>query len=69
MLQLNLVGIIFFISNDALQKLKAYRLRLYRYFVLKPDGEEILADIEHHIAEIFWETTEANTKPISEVLK
>ena len=61
MLQLNLVGIIFRISETALQKLKAYRLGLYRYFAPKSDGEEILADLEHHIAEIFWETTESNT--------
>lgn len=68
MVQLNLIGIIFQISEGALQKMKAYRLGLYRYFAPKPDGEEILADLEHHIAEIFWETTKANTIPIQENL-
>lgn len=68
MIQLNLVGIIFSISPQGLQTLKAYRSRLYRYFAQKPDGEEILADLEHHMAEIFWETTEANTLPIQEDL-
>lgn len=68
MQQLNIVGIIFTISESALQRWKSYRMGLYRYFVAQPDGEEILADIEHHIAEIFWETTNDNTRAINDVM-
>lgn len=64
MLQLNLVGIIFHISESASQKLKMYRAGLYKYFASKQDGEEILADLEYHMAEIFWEATEANARAI-----
>jgi phage shock protein PspC (stress-responsive transcriptional regulator) len=66
MQQLNLVGLIFFISDSALALLKIYRQGLYRYFASQPDGEEILADLEHHMAEIFWEQTNQNKIPISD---
>ncbi len=68
MQQINLIGIIFRISESAYQILKDYRLRLYRYFVRQPDGEEILADLEHHIAEIFWEITLLNAHAINDEL-
>ena len=66
MQQVNLVGIIFPITNSAYQLLKSYRLGLYRYFVQQTDGEEVLADLEHHMAEIFWEITENNMLPIND---
>lgn len=68
MQQVNLVGIIFSITSPAYALLKGYRLELYRYFVQQPDGEEILADLEHHIAEIFWETTQQNVITIDDAI-
>jgi len=68
MQKINLGSIIFSIHDSAYQILKSYRLELYRYFVQQPDGEEILADLEHHIVEIFWETTLSNAMCITEAL-
>ena len=67
MQQINIVGIIFQISDDALPALKAYKQSLYFYFYQQQDGQEILADIENRIAEIFWETCRATPIALAQV--
>jgi phage shock protein PspC (stress-responsive transcriptional regulator) len=50
---INLGGLIFTIDNDALGKLQDYLNSIESYFGAKEESEEILADIEARIAELF----------------
>jgi phage shock protein PspC (stress-responsive transcriptional regulator) len=50
---INLGGLIFTIDNDALLKLQNYLNSIERYFGAKEESEEILADIEARIADLF----------------
>lgn len=50
---INLAGLIFTIDQDALLKLQNYLNSIERYFGAKEEREEILADIEGRIAELF----------------
>jgi phage shock protein PspC (stress-responsive transcriptional regulator) len=50
---INLGGQIFTIDNDALIKLQEYLNSIESCFIEKSESEEILADIESRIAEIF----------------
>lgn len=54
-LQINLGGVAFIIDDDAYRRLDAYTLDLERYFSHSGNQEEIMADIEARIAEIFTE--------------
>ncbi len=49
----NLAGLIFTIDEDALLKLQNYLNAIERYFGAKEEREEIIADIEARIAELF----------------
>ena len=48
-------GIVFSIEDDAFGKLSAYLDALGKYFEAEPGGNEIIADIEARIAELFTE--------------
>lgn len=50
---INLAGLIFTIDDDAFLKLQNYLNSIERYFGTKEEREEILADIESRIAELF----------------
>lgn len=50
---INLAGLIFTIDEDAFLKLQNYLNSIERYFGSKEEREEILADIEARIAELF----------------
>ena len=50
---INLAGLIFTIDEDAFLKLQNYLNSIERYFGAKEEREEIMADIESRIAELF----------------
>ena len=50
---INLAGLIFTIDQDAFLKLQNYLNAIERYFGAKEEREEIIADIESRIAELF----------------
>ena len=50
---INLAGLIFTIDQDALLKLQNYLNSIERYFAIKEEGKEVVADIEGRIAELF----------------
>lgn len=52
-ISINISGIIFHIEEDAFDRLKAYLDSINRYFSTFDDSQEIIADIESRIAEIF----------------
>lgn len=52
-ISINISGIIFHIEEDAYEQLREYLQKINRYFSSFEDNEEIVADIEGRIAEIF----------------
>lgn len=52
-ISINISGIIFHIEEDGYEKLKLYLESINRYFSTFDDNQEIIADIESRIAEIF----------------
>ncbi len=52
-ININISGIIFYIEEDGYDRLKEYLLSIHRYFSSYEDSNEIIADIENRIAEIF----------------
>ncbi len=52
-ISINISGIIFHIEEDAYEQLRNYLQNISRYFASFEDSEEIVADIESRIAEIF----------------
>jgi len=54
-LTINISGWVFNINEDAYEKLTEYIKNLKEYFSKQDDGEEIVADIEARIAELFQE--------------
>lgn len=50
---INLAGLIYTIDQDALVKLQQYLNSIERYFAIKEEGQEVVADIEARIAELF----------------
>jgi phage shock protein PspC (stress-responsive transcriptional regulator) len=52
-ISINISGIIFHIEEDAYEQLRGYLQKISRYFASFEDSEEIVADIESRIAEIF----------------
>lgn len=51
----NISGILFYLEEDAYEKLKNYILEISRRFEGYPEKKEILEDIEYRIAELFKE--------------
>jgi phage shock protein PspC (stress-responsive transcriptional regulator) len=58
-LQINLGGVPFTVDDDAYRRLDAYMLDLGRYFSRSGSQDDIIADIESRIAEIFTELLKA----------
>ena len=54
-ININLFGTIYNIDEDAYELLQEYLTNLRSYFGKQEGGEEIADDIEHRIAELFWE--------------
>jgi phage shock protein PspC (stress-responsive transcriptional regulator) len=52
-ISINISGIIFHIEEDGYDKLKGYLGSIHHYFSTYEESEEIIADIENRIAEIF----------------
>lgn len=52
-ISINISGIIFHIEEDGYDKLKSYLSSIHQYFSSYEESEEIIADIENRIAEIF----------------
>ena len=50
---INLAGLIFTIDQDALIKLQHYLNSIERFFAIKEEGKEVVADIEGRISELF----------------
>ncbi len=54
-ISINISGIIFHVEEDGYEKFKAYLDSINQYFAGYEDSEEIIADIESRIAELFLE--------------
>lgn len=64
-ISINISGIIFHIEEDGYDLLKGYLDAISRYFSSYEDNEEIVADIEGRIAEIFLEKLQDDKQVIS----
>ena len=64
-LTINISGTIFHIEEDAYEELKKYMVVLKNYFGKDDEGNEIFADIEARIAEIFTEKTSGKNQAIT----
>jgi phage shock protein PspC (stress-responsive transcriptional regulator) len=62
---INLGGIAFTIDDDALHKLQNYLNSIERHFGNKNEGDEILADIEARMAEIFQSFMQGTKQVVS----
>lgn len=56
---INLFGTLYNIDEDAYNLLDSYLKSMQRYFSRKEGGEEIADDIEHRVAELLWQQSEA----------
>lgn len=63
-ISINISGIIFHIEEDGYKKLKDYLDSINKYFSSYDDSEEIIADIESRIAEIFLEKLDEEGKQV-----
>ena len=63
-ISINISGIIFHIEEDGYKKLKDYLDSINSYFSNYDDSEEIIADIESRIAEIFLEKLDEEGKQV-----
>lgn len=63
-ISINISGIIFHIEEDGYKKLKDYLDSINKYFSNYDDSEEIIADIESRIAEIFLEKLDEDGKQV-----
>lgn len=63
-ISINISGIIFHIEEDGYKKLKDYLDSINKYFSNYDDSEEIIADIESRIAEIFLEKLDEDSKQV-----
>ncbi|WP_297097512.1 PspC domain-containing protein [uncultured Draconibacterium sp.] len=64
-LTINISGTIFHIEEDAYEELQKYMVVLKNYFGKDDEGNEIFADIEARIAEIFTEKTGGKNQAIT----
>ena len=55
---INLYGTVYTIDEDAHQLLEQYLNNMKSYFSRQAGGEEIADDIEHRVAELFWDIRE-----------
>lgn len=63
-ININLFGTIYNIDEDAYELLQEYLNNLHAYFSKQEGGEEIADDIEHRIAELFWERKQLGVEAI-----
>ena len=63
-ININLCGVIYAIDEDACQLLEQYLDNIKSYFSRQEGGEEIADDIEHRIAELFWEKKQQGVEAI-----
>lgn len=61
---INLNSQIFHIDEDACAQLQTYIKRLENHYLQEEDGQEIMADIESRIAELFRESLQQNHKEV-----
>ena len=63
-ISINISGIIFHIEEDGYKKLKDYLDSINKYFSSYEESEEIIADIESRIAELFLEKLDEDGKQV-----
>jgi len=64
---INISGTVFYIEEDAYEKLQEYILKLKQHFGSGAEGQEIISDIEARIAELFSEKSEDKKTVITSV--
>jgi len=64
-ISINISGVIFHIEEDGYDKLKSYLTTVQQYFSTYEDSQEIIADIEARIAEIFLGKVNAGKQVIT----
>ena len=64
-ININLFGTLYAIDEDAHQLLQQYLASMKSYFSRQEGGEEISDDIEHRVAELFWELKQNGCESIS----
>jgi phage shock protein PspC (stress-responsive transcriptional regulator) len=64
-ISINISGIIFHIEEDGFETLKSYLDSINKYFSSYEDSDEIIADIEGRIAEIFLEKLQEGNQVVS----
>lgn len=64
-ININLFGTVYAIDEDAHKLLDQYLTNLKSYFAKQQGGDEIADDIEHRIAELFWELKQQGCESIS----
>ena len=64
-ININLFGTLYAIDEDAHQLLRQYLDNMKSYFGKQVGGDEITDDIEHRVAELFWELKQAGNESIT----
>ena len=64
-ININLFGTLYAIDEDAQQLLDHYLKNMKSYFARQEGGDEIADDLEHRIAELFWELKQQGNESIS----
>ena len=64
-ININLFGTLFAIDEDAHQLLQQYLASMKSYFGRQQGGDEIADDIEHRVAELFWELKQQGNQSIT----
>ena len=64
-ININLFGTLYAIDEDAHQLLSQYLDNMKSYFSKQEGGDEISDDIEHRVAELFWELKQAGNESIT----
>lgn len=63
-ININLFGTLYNIDEDAYNLLEQYLTNMKSYFGRQEGGDEIVDDIEHRIAELFWELKQSGVEAI-----
>ncbi len=64
-ININLFGTLYAIDEDAHQLLQQYLASMKSYFGRQQGGDEIADDIEHRVAELFWELKQQGNQSIT----
>lgn len=65
---INLNGLVFYIDEDAYQRLRTYLDKIEKWFSGKEGAKEIISDIENRIAELFEERVKPGTGVVTKSL-